>query len=381
MGEQNDFTNQIKQAIENNDFSQVQNMMNTVIGTAVNSAGAIFSSGAESTQHYINTLKGHMERAKAARAKKDLAPMARTAPGGVLGPVLLILGIAAVICAGVLAAYTWAFYESLNSWFILPAALFILGLFLIIKGRGAMKYASLFKAYRGLFAGQPYASVQKLADGTGRSVKATIKTLTRLTEDRAYPQGFFSEDDKYYLLSKGAQDVLTEDLAIENARREQADKETALKRDYPKLAAASSEITKTIAAIDMMRSSSSALRKEQLRDELDKLQGLLLQINEYIVQNPQNIPSINGFLDYFLPTIKKLLTTYTELDREKLQTPNIITSKNEIESALQQINKAFENMYNDFFAGTAMDVYSDVSVLNTLIRQKGLADSDFNIQE
>ena len=47
----------------------------------------------------------------------------------------------------------------------------------------------------------------------------------------------------------------------------------------------------------------------------------------------------------------------------------------EIEQSLDTLNQAFEKLLDDLFADTAMDVSSDISVLQTLLAQEGLTDS------
>ena len=53
---------------------------------------------------------------------------------------------------------------------------------------------------------------------------------------------------------------------------------------------------------------------------------------------------------------------------------NIQASKKEIEATLDTLNLAFEKLLDDLFRDSAMDVSSDISVLNTLLAQEGLTE-------
>ena len=74
----------------------------------------------------------------------------------------------------------------------------------------------------------------------------------------------------------------------------------------------------------------------------------------------------------------KLLNAYAEKEAQPEQGENIRTSKKEIENTLDTLNLAFEKLLDSIFEDTAMDVSSDISVLNTLLAQEGLTDDDLS---
>ena len=55
-----------------------------------------------------------------------------------------------------------------------------------------------------------------------------------------------------------------------------------------------------------------------------------------------------------------------------------MNSKKEIEATLDTLNNAFEKLLDSIFKDTALDVSSDISVLQTLLAQEGLTGSDFD---
>ena len=54
-----------------------------------------------------------------------------------------------------------------------------------------------------------------------------------------------------------------------------------------------------------------------------------------------------------------------------------MATKKEIEETLDTINHAFENLLDGFYEDTALDVSTDISVLNTMLAQEGLTKKDF----
>ena len=79
------------------------------------------------------------------------------------------------------------------------------------------------------------------------------------------------------------------------------------------------------------------------------------------------MPDLKKLMDYYLPMTVKLLNAYAEMDAQPVQGDNIRAAKKEIEDLLDSV-----------FQDTAMDVSSDISVLNTLLAQEGLTDDELS---
>ena len=73
----------------------------------------------------------------------------------------------------------------------------------------------------------------------------------------------------------------------------------------------------------------------------------------------------------------KLLGAYADMDSQPVQGENIRTAKKEIEDTLDTLNIAFEKLLDSIFQDTALDVSTDISVLQTLLAQEGLTKGDF----
>ena len=94
-------------------------------------------------------------------------------------------------------------------------------------------------------------------------------------------------------------------------------------------------------------------------------------------EHPEVIPDLKKMMDYYLPMTVKLLNAYADMDAQPVQGETILASKREIEETLDTLNLAFEKLLDSIFKDTALDVSSDISVLNTLLAQEGLTDDDF----
>ena len=92
--------------------------------------------------------------------------------------------------------------------------------------------------------------------------------------------------------------------------------------------------------------------------------------------HPEIIPDLKKMMDYYLPMTVKLLNAYADMDAQPVQGETIRNSKREIEQTLDTLLLAFEKLLDDLFEDTAMDISSDISVLNTLLAQEGLTEDE-----
>ena len=105
---------------------------------------------------------------------------------------------------------------------------------------------------------------------------------------------------------------------------------------------------------------------------------IIRRIFERAQAHPEIVPDLKKLMDYYLPMTVKLLNAYADMDAQPVQGETIRSSKKEIEATLDTLNLAFEKLLDDLFEDTAMDVSSDISVLNTLLAQEGLKDDELS---
>ena len=88
--------------------------------------------------------------------------------------------------------------------------------------------------------------------------------------------------------------------------------------------------------------------------------------------NPSQARNLGMFIDYYLPTTKKLLETYVDIDTKKVKGKNIRKTQAEIVDALDTINESFETLLERFYDEKQMDISSDIAVMGTMMKQEGL---------
>ena len=77
-------------------------------------------------------------------------------------------------------------------------------------------------------------------------------------------------------------------------------------------------------------------------------------------------------MNYYLPTLLKLLHSYDRMEEQEVKGANIRYTMQEIERILDTILEAFDKQFDLLFEDEAMDISSDIRVLETIFSQEGL---------
>ncbi len=108
------------------------------------------------------------------------------------------------------------------------------------------------------------------------------------------------------------------------------------------------------------------------------MEGLLNDILNRVKEHPDQMNSCHKLMNYYIPTMLKLVEAYAEYDKVKVPGQDIINAKDEIEKTLDTINEAFVQLLNRLFQDSVWDVTADAKVLKTMLQQEGLAEDDLN---
>lgn len=129
-------------------------------------------------------------------------------------------------------------------------------------------------------------------------------------------------------------------------------------------------------AVREMRRLNDAIADETISAQIDQLEDATAKILDYVIEHPDKQPQIRKFLLYYLPTTLKLLNTYDRMGATGVSGENIDGTMTRIETMLETIVSSFHKQLDALFQDEAMDIASDITVLENLLVQEGLADID-----
>lgn len=109
-----------------------------------------------------------------------------------------------------------------------------------------------------------------------------------------------------------------------------------------------------------------------VREKLMRLDRILEKLFDTLKKHPDQLDEMEKFMEYYLPTTVKLVSTYQEFAAVEFPGDNIREAKEEIEKALDTINHAFEKFLDDLYEDAALDIITDASVLTTMLAKEGM---------
>ncbi|MEG1241306.1 MAG: hypothetical protein RSD46_08180, partial [Oscillospiraceae bacterium] len=74
-----------------------------------------------------------------------------------------------------------------------------------------------------------------------------------------------------------------------------------------------------------------------------------------------------------LPTTLKILRAYAQLEAQGIEGDNITAAKDRIEGMMDRVVEGFEKQLDRLFQNAALDITSDVEVLEKMLNNDGLS--------
>ena len=125
-----------------------------------------------------------------------------------------------------------------------------------------------------------------------------------------------------------------------------------------------------------------SIRDPEVRVKINEIMRVTDKIVQDAIADPSDIPKIRKFMNYYLPTTIKLLNAYDRMDSQGIEGENIDKTMKNINDMLDAAIAAYKKQLDSLFANQALDIETDIAVMNAMLDREGLSDKkDFNIRE
>ena len=306
------------------------------------------------------------EPAPAARRRK---PSARARAGQNLearnnGRLLTVAGaiIAAVFGLGAMTSFldalSWGgLLYSLEDIFI-PLAFCGGGLCMAWYGLRKGRRLKRYRQYLSLIGKRKSISVTTLAEATGFAPRKIREDLQDMLDDGIFPLGYLDlGSDRLFLTDDGIQDRPKEEPAEEPPR----------------------EVERAEAVLTEIRALNDAIEDPEMSRKIDRIGEITGNIFAYLREKPDKEGKLRSFLSYYLPTTLKILGSYAQLEAQGVEGENISAAKERIEGMMDKVVEGFEQQLDRLFQDDAMDITSDVAVLERMLEKDGLGSSGMTL--
>lgn len=295
-------------------------------------------------------------------------------PGFVSGIVMSAIGypIGGGALIGALVLLLFGTLRRIGLVIAIPSLMLIL---MGIIGTKKISFISRFKKYIRIIGDREYCTLDEFISKTGKTKDKVLKDLKKMINRNLFLHGYIDSKETCIIVTERMyqQYMETEKQAQVRAEEQRLleQKQAQLPEDCRKILEEGREY------ISFIHFCNDELPGEEISQKLDKLEVIITRIFKEVEQKPQLASDLRRFMNYYLPTTRKLLQAYCDVEKEPIISEDMTKTKIEIENTINTINHAFENLLNSFFADKALDISSDISVLNTMLAQEGLTKKDF----
>ena len=383
----------VDRAVRSQDYQKLNQTITQTVNRAVDLGGEVVRKAVDSTSRPASRGTGTKRetRSSAAVEKKDLPVLYGSTSGKTT------VGVLQTVFGGLLSFLTFLIFLSvavvrlvtgaglLSTSLVLTLIGFGAGIGLIVRGARTLGWVSRFKTYRKVLGQKTYCTLEKLSRSVGKSVKAVRKELQGMIDQGLFLEGHMDKEETCLITSHETyREFERSRLQLEQRQRQEASvkaREAAEKAQEAKKAAERDPRVQEVldrgnAFIDQIRKCNDAIPGEEISGKISRMELIVQRIFQRAEAHPEIVPDLKKLMDYYLPMTVKLLNAYADMDAQPVQGETIAASKREIEATLDTLNLAFEKLLDDLFREAAMDVSSDISVLNTLLAQEGLTEDE-----
>ncbi len=125
-----------------------------------------------------------------------------------------------------------------------------------------------------------------------------------------------------------------------------------------------------------------SIKDPEVRAKINEIMRITDKITQDAIADPSDIPQIKKFMNYYLPTTIKLLNAYDRMSAQGIEGENLTKSMNSINEMLDAAIVAYKKRLDSLFANQALDIETDIEVMNTMLAREGLVgEKDFQVSE
>ena len=305
---------------------------------------------------------------KASRAVRSVtkSPAAKKSTARVL-KIIGVIAAAAGLAACYKAVSMMVWLGSVEVWYLED----LLAALAITVGGGAMLWcgASMdrslkrYAKYLAVLGDYEAMSVDQFARTLGYSQRRVERDLQKMIDKGYFGGRAYLNMELGYLFRSGQADA--------ELKRKQQEAQTPPPKEAEE---GYSGILRNI------RRANDQIADPVLSAKIDRLEAITAKIFRAVEEDPKKAGRIDTFLNYYLPTTQKLLDSYAEFEAAGVEGENLRQAKSRIESTMDAIVRGFEHQLDELYKADAMDVDSDIRVMETMLnRDTASVEKDFGL--
>ena len=130
-------------------------------------------------------------------------------------------------------------------------------------------------------------------------------------------------------------------------------------------------------AVSEMRIAGARITDEQVSKKVEEIIAITDKIFKNILDDPSDYRQVKRFSEFYLPTTIKLLHAYDRLGKSGVEGENITGTIKRIDEILDTIIASYKKFFDSLFENQALDIETDIQVLESIMKKEGLYEKDF----
>ncbi len=125
-------------------------------------------------------------------------------------------------------------------------------------------------------------------------------------------------------------------------------------------------------AMKKLRQLNADIEDPLLTAQINRMEIACDSIFRAIADKPSRGGQVRRFMNYYLPTSLKLLESYQKLTAVSTGRQNVETTRVRIRESMGMIADAFEKQLDNLYEDDAMDITTDIEVMESMLKGEGL---------
>ena len=275
--------------------------------------------------------------------------------------ITAIFGISLVTMLGEVIAYGW--YSYMMEELFPMCGFFDGGVAMLVAGQRMKRRSARVARYLAVMGERGYISVEELCTVTGKSRKKIESDLDYMVEKGLLGAGAYLDSGRgiFFRSADAFADYANATAKKENVTPKEANEGYA-------------------GALRAIRSANDRIADAVLSEKIDHLETVAGKIFREVEQHPEKQQQAATFLNYYLPTTLKLLDSYAKFEEAGIEGENLSRAQERIEETMDALIKGFDKQLDDLYRNEAMDIDSDIRVMeNMLRRDTASVEDDFGL--
>ena len=275
--------------------------------------------------------------------------------------ITAIFGISLVTMLGEVIAYGW--YSYMMEELFPMCGFFAGGVAMLVAGQRMKRRSARVARYLAVMGKRGYISVEELCTVTGKSRKKIESDLDYMVEKGLLGTGAYLDSGRgiFFRSADAFADYANATAKKENVTPKEANEGYA-------------------GALRAIRSANDRIADAVLSEKIDHLETVAGKIFREVEEHPEKQQQAATFLNYYLPTTLKLLDSYAKFEEAGIEGENLSRAQERIEETMDALIKGFDKQLDDLYRNEAMDIDSDIRVMeNMLRRDTASVEDDFGL--